>query len=196
VTDRAGTIMRPLVMDWRTDERVWNIGDQFLFGPALMVAPVTAGGPDVAPGLPAQDGGLVRLLDRQEGRRGPLDRRPGAARPHPAVREGRGDPAAGRGRGIRRPGAARAAGAAGLRRGGRAFTLYDDAGDSYAYERGERATIAVTWRNGARRLELGARSGTFPGLVRDRTFKVVLVDSRGSRSKTVRYDGTAAAVVF
>ncbi len=34
------TIQRPLAMDWRTDARTWNIGDQFMFGPALMVAPV------------------------------------------------------------------------------------------------------------------------------------------------------------
>lgn len=38
------TIQRPLVMDWRTDPRTWNVGDQFMFGPALMVAPVRSAG--------------------------------------------------------------------------------------------------------------------------------------------------------
>ena len=38
------TIQRPLVMDWRTDPRTWNVGDQFMFGSALMVAPVRSAG--------------------------------------------------------------------------------------------------------------------------------------------------------
>jgi alpha-D-xyloside xylohydrolase len=196
VTDRAGTIMRPLVMDWRTDERVWNIGDQFLFGPALMVAPVvkagqtsrqvflprTAGWYDFWTGKPV---GADRWIDAPA----PLDRIPLFARAGAILPLG--EPVEYADQAPEGPLELRVyAGADG------AFTLYDDAGDGYGYERGERATIAVTWRNGARRLELGARSGTFPGLVRDRTFKVVLVDGRGSRSKTVRYDGTATAVVF
>jgi len=36
--------MRPLVMDWRSDEKVWNIGDQFMFGPSILVNPVTQEG--------------------------------------------------------------------------------------------------------------------------------------------------------
>src|SRR5260370_14700594 len=38
------TPMRALVMDFRDDPRVWNIGDQFLFGPSLLVNPVTEPG--------------------------------------------------------------------------------------------------------------------------------------------------------
>lgn len=34
------TIMRPLVMDFAADENVNNIGDQFMFGPSIMVSPV------------------------------------------------------------------------------------------------------------------------------------------------------------
>jgi alpha-D-xyloside xylohydrolase len=40
VTSEDYTIQRPLVMDWRTDEKTWNIGDQFMFGPAILVNPV------------------------------------------------------------------------------------------------------------------------------------------------------------
>lgn len=36
-----GTIMRPPIMDFEADRRSWNIGDQYLFGPALLLAPVT-----------------------------------------------------------------------------------------------------------------------------------------------------------
>jgi alpha-D-xyloside xylohydrolase len=41
VTRDDSTIMRPLVMDWRTDSKIWNIGDQFMFGPSILVSPVT-----------------------------------------------------------------------------------------------------------------------------------------------------------
>jgi alpha-D-xyloside xylohydrolase len=44
VTANDSTMMRPLIMDWRTDQRVWNIGDQFMFGPAILVNPVTEAG--------------------------------------------------------------------------------------------------------------------------------------------------------
>ena len=40
-TSDAYTPMRPLVMDFRTDQRAENIGDQFLFGPSILVSPVT-----------------------------------------------------------------------------------------------------------------------------------------------------------
>jgi alpha-D-xyloside xylohydrolase len=38
---KDGTIMRALVMDFGADKRVWNIDDQYMFGPAFLVAPVT-----------------------------------------------------------------------------------------------------------------------------------------------------------
>ncbi len=44
VTNEDYTMQRPLVMDWRTNETVRDIGDQFMFGPALLVNPVTIEG--------------------------------------------------------------------------------------------------------------------------------------------------------
>ena len=40
-TSESYTPMRPLVMDFRTDVRAQNTGDQFMFGPAFLVNPVT-----------------------------------------------------------------------------------------------------------------------------------------------------------
>lgn len=34
------TLLRGLVMDFAADKKTWNIGDQFMFGPSLLVAPV------------------------------------------------------------------------------------------------------------------------------------------------------------
>lgn len=58
--------MRPLVMDFRTDVRARNIGDQFLYGPAFLVNPVTEPGTETA-SLSAQSP-VVRLLERQSRR--------------------------------------------------------------------------------------------------------------------------------
>jgi alpha-D-xyloside xylohydrolase len=38
---KDGTIMRGLVMDFAADRRTWNIADEYMFGPAFLVAPVT-----------------------------------------------------------------------------------------------------------------------------------------------------------
>ena len=40
-TQDAGTIMRPLVMDFRNDATARDIVDEYMFGPAFLVAPVT-----------------------------------------------------------------------------------------------------------------------------------------------------------
>ncbi|MGA7340697.1 MAG: TIM-barrel domain-containing protein, partial [Terracidiphilus sp.] len=40
VTHDDYTLQRPLVMDWRADPNVWNIGDEYMFGPAFLVSPV------------------------------------------------------------------------------------------------------------------------------------------------------------
>ena len=44
VTSNHGTLMRPLVMDWREDVEAQNISDEYLFGPAILVSPVTTQG--------------------------------------------------------------------------------------------------------------------------------------------------------
>ena len=62
VTNSSYTPMRALAMDFRSDPRALNIGDQFMFGPALLVSPVTEPGADYAANVFAE-GNLVRLLD-------------------------------------------------------------------------------------------------------------------------------------
>jgi alpha-D-xyloside xylohydrolase len=55
------------------------------------------------------------------------------------------------------------------------FTLYEDQGDNYNYEKREYATIQVSWNEARRTLEFGKRTGEFPGMLKERTFNVVWV---------------------
>ena len=55
------------------------------------------------------------------------------------------------------------------------FLLYEDENDNYNYEKGAYATIAIHWDDAKQTLTLGARKGSFPGMLKSRTFQVVLV---------------------
>ena len=44
VTSNAATLMRPLVMDFPKDKEVLNIGNEYLWGPSILVTPVTTQG--------------------------------------------------------------------------------------------------------------------------------------------------------
>ena len=87
-TSESYTPMRPLVMDFRDDERAQNIGDQFMYGPAFLVNPVTEPALDHAAGLSARNK-VVRLLDGNGERRRTHDQCDHPARPAAAVCTGR-----------------------------------------------------------------------------------------------------------
>jgi len=74
------------------------------------------------------------------------------------------------------------------------FTLYADDSETYAYEHGQRATVDLTWDDAAKTLHVGARQGSFPGMVTQRELHVVLVGAQAQQ--TIRYDGTAQDVTF
>ena len=73
------------------------------------------------------------------------------------------------------------------------FVLYEDEGDSYNYEKGTYTTITFDWSDKSRTLTIGARRGSYPGMLRSRTFTVVMPD--GSQ-KTVDYRGIKTTVRF
>jgi alpha-D-xyloside xylohydrolase len=173
-TNEGYTIMRPLAMDFRSDTRAQNVSDQFLFGPAILVNPVTERGttsrrvylPDATwydfwtgsatKGPRAIDTGAA--LDHL-----PLFIRAGSILPlGPDIEysdEKPADPIE-----LRvYPGA------------NGEFTLYEDENDNYNYEKGAHAVIPITWDETSHTLTIGNRSGNFPGMLSDRTFHIVFV---------------------
>jgi alpha-D-xyloside xylohydrolase len=82
------------------------------------------------------------------------------------------------------------------------FTLYEDEGDSYDYEKGVYATITFDWNESRQVLTIGDRQGRFPGMLESRNFRIVFVDEHhgigidptGTADKEVRYSGKLLAV--
>ena len=67
------------------------------------------------------------------------------------------------------------------------FTLYEDEGDNYNYERGVYATIPMQWNDKTRTLVIGQRKGQYPGMLQSRRFTIILPDGT---QKTVDYNGS------
>ena len=82
------------------------------------------------------------------------------------------------------------------------FTLYEDEGDNYNYEKGKHATIPFEWNEAKQTLTIGKRSGEFPGMLKERTFRVVFVSPdhgagmgvEEQADAVVHYTGKAVAV--
>ena len=55
------------------------------------------------------------------------------------------------------------------------FALYEDENDNYDYEKGMHAIIAFHWNDARHQLNIDKRRGSFPGMLKKRTFDIVLV---------------------
>ena len=73
------------------------------------------------------------------------------------------------------------------------FTLYEDEGDGYNYEKGVYSTIPFNWNDRSRTLTIGERKGSYPGMLTSRQFTIVLPDGT---TKTADYQGQAVTVNF
>jgi alpha-D-xyloside xylohydrolase len=85
-----------------------------------------------------------------------------------------------------------------------AFRLYEDENDNYNYEKGIYSTINFDWDDASKTLTIGARKGEFPGMLKTRTIKVVLVDEKHGAGieisqlfdKVIVYNGDEQRVIF
>jgi alpha-D-xyloside xylohydrolase len=198
ITSAGYTMMRPLVFDFQNDTMVYGIKDQFMFGPALMVSPVTtSGATSRSVYLPAGTwydfwtgsstmGGTTMTASAPLSQL-PIHVRGGSILPMgPMIQYATqsADPLE-----IRVYAGADAS-----------FTIYEDEGDTYNYETGQYAQIPLTWNNAAKTLTIGARTGSYTGMPTTRTFNVVFVGANhgsgigvtGTPDQVVHYDGTQA----
>ncbi|HEX3571570.1 MAG TPA: TIM-barrel domain-containing protein [Acidobacteriaceae bacterium] len=196
------TLMRPLPMDFRADPLTWNDGTEFMFGPALLVNPVTeAGAAARRVYLPANttwydfwtgeklEGGK-HLMAAAPLDRIPLYVRAGSILPLGPEQEYADQNPNGPIELRIYPGA------------NGAFTLYNDSGDTYDYERGAHSTIPITWSESARTLTLGSRQGSYPNMPRDLTFHIVIPNTAHGTGeptstaidRTVTYSGVSTTI--
>ncbi len=70
------------------------------------------------------------------------------------------------------------------------FTLYEDEGDGYNYEKGICSTIPMQWKETSRTLTIGERKGEYPGMIHERKFTVILPDGT---SREVSYSGQSVS---
>ena len=201
---RDYTLMRPLVMDFNGDREVENIGNQWMFGPALMACPVgyyKARNRSVY--FPAQCGwynlytgeyteGGQRLIVDAPYEQIPVFVREGAIIPFgPEMEWSDEKPAELINLYIY-------AGQNGI------FQLYEDEGTNYNYEKGKYATIDITYDDATRTVSFGARKGQFAGMLKNRRFNVVLITKDAPKAlnldspegKMVSYSGKFTSVTL
>jgi len=201
VTNRGETLMRALPLEFSSDPGARGVSDQFVFGPALLINPVTSEGMTQRQlYLPAG----VEWVDFWTGKRmsggqtitadAPLDRIPIHGRAGSIVPIGpRAESATAKADPIEiriYPGA------------NGDFNLYEDGGDNYDYEHGAYSVIPFHWDEKSRRLTIGDRHGSFPGMLEHRTFHAVIVreghgagiTSSSPPDVTIEYHGKATPV--
>lgn len=196
------TIMRPMVMDFAYDAAVNNLGDQYMFGPSLMVCPVytykartrdvyfpkNTGWYDFYTGSYTEGGNMQTVNAPYE--RMPLFVKAGSIVPvGEELQYASEKPAAPITLYIYTGKDA-------------SFTLYEDEGTNYNYEKGKYSTISFTYNEAKKEVTIGERKGDFAGMVKERTFHVVFIgkektkgfDSNPVPDATVSYKGAALKV--
>ncbi len=178
------TIMRPLIMDFNGDSEVNSIGDQYMFGPSLLVAPVykyKARNRDVY--MPSScgwydfytgeyiDGGQTIKADA------PYDRLP------LFVREGSILPVGPSIQYTDEKAADKITLFVYTGKDGE-FTLYEDNGSNYDYEKGAYSTIQFRYSESDKELLIGEQKGKFEGMLDTRIFNIVWI----SKDKPVHFD--------
>lgn len=197
------TMMRGLVMDFNGDDNVYDIKDQWMFGPALMACPVgeyqkysrnvylpkQKGWYDFYTGK-HYAGGQTIVADA------PFDKIP------VFVPEGSILPV---GPEMEWSDQKKAelidlyvyAGKDG------SYTLYEDEGTNYNYEKGKYAMIDFKYNDAQKTVTIAARKGSFDGMLQKRRFNIVLVSdnnqqgislAKAPKGKMVKYAGKAVTV--
>lgn len=174
ITQEGYNLMRALPLDYREDAKTADISDEFMFGPSLLVSPVTAfGARSRTVYLPNEPGwvdfwtGNIEPGGQQMRAEAPLDQIPIFAKVGSIVPLG---PPMQYATEMRGPIELR------IYPGKNAnFMLYDDDGGSYGYENGNSSRIFLQWDDTRQTLTIGPREGSFPGMPPEISFRIVRV---------------------
>jgi alpha-D-xyloside xylohydrolase len=191
ITLHGGTMMRQLAMDFPSDGTARQCRDEYLFGPSLLVSPVTtyqartrsvylpasADWYDFWTGKRLSGGQTIDAAAPYD--QIPLHVRAGSILPAGPDLQYTGEKSADPITLVVYPGA------------DATFTLYEDDGLTYGYERGQYATIPMRWDEAKKTLTISRRAGKFPTMLDRRTFNIVFVTpgGKGVMTPPVNYLG-------
>ena len=196
------TLMRGLVMDFNGDKNVENIPDQWMFGPSFMACPVGYYGARSREVYFPQQRGWYDLYTGKYIAGGqtlevdaPYERIPvfvpeGSIIPFgPEIQWSDEKPAELINLYVYEGKDAE-------------FLLYEDEGTNYNYEKGKYATINITYSESSKTLTIGARKGSFNGMLQNRRFNVVTISKNHAQAlnlenpqgKMIEYNGAEVKV--
>lgn len=190
------TIMRGMAMDFSQDKKVWNIGNQYMFGPSLMICPVAAYKVrERSVYLPEGNGwydlysGAFLTGGREITVKAPYERMPVFVKAGSIVPFG---PEIEYAQQSVDPVTLYVFGGADAE-----FDLYEDDGTTYDYEKGAYSIIPVIYSESDKKLTIGDRRGSFEGMAAERTFHIIWVDkdhpvgfdSTKKPDQVIRYSG-------
>ena len=211
VTAENYTIMRSLAFDFRNDKNVYNIPDQYMYGPAFLVNPVTE---QLYSGANASASAKTRkvylpattkwynfwtgeLLNGGQtvNAEAPIETMPLYVKAGSIIPMGPNVEYA----------TEKTSGAIELRiypGANGEFKLYEDENDNYNYEKGNSSTISIKWNDKQHQLTIADRKGTFSGMAKSHVFNVILVkaghgvngDITEKADKKIVYQGKATVV--
>jgi alpha-D-xyloside xylohydrolase len=201
VSKNGSTLMRPLVMDFNNDTAAIQQPYQYMFGKAFLIAPVTR------PGITEWNVYLPKdaeWFDLWTGKRfnggqtvtiaAPLEKIPVFVKAGSIVPMGK----------IMQYTSEKPLDTVEVRvyKGANGkFTLYEDEGDGYNYEKGSYSLIPFTWDEKRQLLTIGERQGTYPDFLKKRVFKVVVISENNrvgieesELKKAIVYTGKSIAL--
>lgn len=196
------TMMRGLMMDFPQDLKAANLSDAYLFGPSLLINPVYKykdrdrtvylpsgqGWYDLYTGRYVNGGQTIKADAPYE--KMPVYVKEGSILPTgPEIQYTSEKPAdpltifvyTGR---------------------NASFSLYEDEGTNYNYEKGAFATIDFNYEEKTKTLTIGNRQGSFKGMPERRTFRIIVVSPKSAKaldfnqkaSHTLTYNGKEAVI--
>ncbi|MCQ2110665.1 MAG: DUF5110 domain-containing protein [Bacteroidaceae bacterium] len=188
VSDKGYSYLRQLSMEAPDDRNTWDINDEFMFGQAFLVAPVIEADAESRQVYLPSNTDWVDFWTGQRVKGGqtvtketpieiiPVYVKTGSIVPFTTEKVQYATEKSWKTLELRvYPGA------------DGNFTLYEDENDNYNYEKGQFTEIPLSWNEATRELTIGARTGSFKGMLKSRKFKVTLAGEKASR--TVSYNG-------
>lgn len=195
VSFNASTLMRPLVMDFPHDQQALEQSYTYMFGPAVLVAPVVKAKADKWPVyLPENINGWYDFWTNQHHKGGetvlansPKDTIPlfipagtilpmSCSKMQFAMNDDTMELRVYSGKDA-------------------SYTVYEDSGIDYSYEKGESTRIPLVWNDKEKVLTIEKQKGTYNGMKKGKKFKITYISQTGEEKEfAVSYDGSRQTV--